>query len=81
MSESNLHQRNPTLIEIRPTKGWATLALGELWAYREVVFYLAWRDVKVRYKQTVFGPAWAILQPFLTMIIFSIIFGLSLIHI
>jgi lipopolysaccharide transport system permease protein len=51
------------------------LNLGELWRYRELVYFLVWRDIKVRYKQTVLGAAWAILQPFLTMVVFSIFFG------
>ena len=75
MSEVSNSLNNVPVIEIKPTSGWAMLSLKELWAYREVVFYLAWRDVKVRYKQTIFGPAWAILQPFLTMMIFTVVFG------
>ena len=62
-----------TLIE--PARGWQPLDLGDLWRYRELLFFLAWRDVKVRYKQTVLGVAWAVLQPLLTMIVFSVIFG------
>lgn len=58
-----------------PSKGWAPLRLRQLWQYRELLYFLIWRDVKVRYKQTVLGGAWAILQPFLTMIVFSVIFG------
>ncbi len=64
----------PTLV-IRPSKGWIPLRLGELWEYRELLFFLIWRDVKVRYKQTALGAAWAILQPFFTMVVFSIFFG------
>ena len=64
----------PTTI-IRPSRGWSTLALGEIWAYRELLYFLIWRDVKVRYKQTVLGAAWAILQPLLTMLVFTIFFG------
>ncbi|MGD0877091.1 MAG: ABC transporter permease [Anaerolineales bacterium] len=60
---------------IEPPKGWAPLALGELWKFRELLFFLTWRDIKVRYKQTALGAAWAILQPVLTMILFSIVFG------
>ena len=60
---------------IEPPKGWAPLHLGELWKFRELLFFLTWRDIKVRYKQTALGAAWAILQPVLTMILFSIIFG------
>jgi lipopolysaccharide transport system permease protein len=60
---------------IRPTTGWVPLRLGELWAYRELLFFFIWRDVKVRYKQTALGAAWAVIQPLFTMITFSIFFG------
>jgi lipopolysaccharide transport system permease protein len=63
------------LVRIRPSRGWTSLRLDELWAYRGLLFFLTWRDVKVRYKQTVLGAAWAILQPVLTMVIFSLFFG------
>lgn len=66
-------QRSITIIE--PTKGWVNLQLRELWAYRELLYFLAWRDVKLRYKQTVLGAAWAIIQPFFTMVVFSLFFG------
>ncbi len=56
-------------------KGWRSLELGELWHYRELLFFLFWRDVKVRYRQTALGVAWAVLQPLLTMVIFTVIFG------
>ena len=62
-------------IEILPSKGWLSLELGDLWRYRELFYFLAWRDIKVRYKQTALGAAWAILQPLLTMGLFSLIFG------
>jgi lipopolysaccharide transport system permease protein len=62
-------------VRVEPSRGWAALRLGDLWAYRELVYFLTWRDVKVRYKQTVLGAAWAILQPVLTMLIFSLFFG------
>lgn len=65
----------PPVTIIKPTVGWARLRLGELWEFRELVFFFIWRDVKVRYKQTVLGAAWAIIQPLLTMLIFSIFFG------
>jgi len=65
----------PPTIVIRPTSGWARLRLEELWEFRELVFFFIWRDVKVRYKQTVLGAAWAIIQPLFTMLIFSIFFG------
>lgn len=63
------------LIRIEPTKGWVSLKLGELWHHRELLFFLTWRDIKVRYKQTILGAAWAIIQPFFTMIVFSLFFG------
>lgn len=62
-------------IRIHPIRGWAGLGLSELWRFRELVYFLIWRDVRVRYKQTLLGVGWAILQPFLTMVIFSIFFG------
>ena len=73
---------NPALKEkshytrITPSRGWVGIHLGELWAYRELLFFLAWRDVKVRYKQTVLGVAWAVLVPLLTMVVFNVLFGL-----
>ena len=62
-------------ITLRPSRGWIALNLRDLWLYRELAFFLTWRDVKVRYKQAVLGIAWAILQPVTTMIIFSVILG------
>src|SRR2546426_8652031 len=62
-------------IIIRADKGWVPLQLGELWVYRELLYFLAWRDVKLRYKQTVLGVAWAVLQPFTMMVVFSIFLG------
>lgn len=60
---------------IRPLKGWVALKLNEIWDYRELLYFLTWRDVKVRYKQTILGATWAILQPFITMVIFTLFFG------
>jgi lipopolysaccharide transport system permease protein len=60
---------------IEPSRGWVSLRLGELWEYRELLYFLVWRDIKVRYKQTALGAAWAILQPVLTMVVFSVFFG------
>jgi lipopolysaccharide transport system permease protein len=60
---------------IRPSKGWIPVNLRELWQYRELLYFLTWRDVKVRYKQTALGIAWAIIQPFFTMVVFSLFFG------
>ena len=58
-----------------PVHGWSALNLNDLWVYRELVYFLTWRDIKVRYKQTVLGAAWAIIQPFMTMVVFTIFFG------
>ena len=60
---------------VTPSRGWVSLKLRELWAYRELLYFFIWRDVKVRYKQTALGVSWAILQPFFTMVIFSLFFG------
>jgi lipopolysaccharide transport system permease protein len=62
-------------ILIRPAHGWAAIDFRELWDYRELLYFLIWRDLKVRYKQTVLGVAWAVLQPLMTMVVFSIFFG------
>jgi lipopolysaccharide transport system permease protein len=64
-----------SLTVIEPTHGWRALDLRELWTYRELVYFLAWRDVKVRYKQTALGIGWVVLQPLAAMAIFSIVFG------
>jgi lipopolysaccharide transport system permease protein len=66
-----------TLLKTRrqSSKGWAWPKVRELWQFRELVFFFAWRDIKVRYKQTVMGASWAIIQPFMTMVIFSLFFG------
>src|SRR5947209_17818322 len=63
----------PTVI--RPPRGWQLLDLRELWQFRDLLYFLIWRDVKVRYKQTVLGAAWAILQPLLMMVVFTIFFS------
>lgn len=60
---------------IEPSQGWVSLQLQKLWEYRELLYFLTWRDIKVRYKQTVLGAAWAIIQPFFTMVVFSLFFG------
>jgi lipopolysaccharide transport system permease protein len=64
-----------TSVVVRPTRGFRGLQLAEFWEYRELLFFLVWRDVKVRYKQTVLGAAWAVLQPLLTMLVFTLFFG------
>jgi lipopolysaccharide transport system permease protein len=60
---------------LQPSQSWASLRLGQLWDYRELLYFLTWRDIKVRYKQTALGAAWAIIQPFFTMLVFSLFFG------
>jgi lipopolysaccharide transport system permease protein len=60
---------------IQPSRGWVSLKLRELWTHRELLYFLVWRDVKVRYKQTLLGASWAIIQPFFTMVVFSLFFG------
>ncbi len=60
---------------MRPSRGWASLNLRDLWIYRELIYFLTWRDVKVRYKQTLLGASWAVLQPVLTMVVFTFFFG------
>jgi lipopolysaccharide transport system permease protein len=60
---------------IRPTRGWISLGLDDLWDHRELLLFFVWRDIKVRYKQTVLGAAWAIIQPLTTMMVFSLFFG------
>ncbi len=65
----------PAPIILRPSHGWAALNLRELWIYRELIYFLTWRDIKVRYKQTLLGAAWAVLQPVLTMVVFTFFFG------
>ncbi len=62
-------------VHIAPTRGWLTLNLSELWAYRGLFFFLVWRDVKVRYAQTVLGATWAVLQPVFSMVVISAVFG------
>jgi lipopolysaccharide transport system permease protein len=63
------------VVRIAASRGWVSLGIRELWEYRELLYFLTWRDLKVRYKQTVLGAAWAIIQPFLTMVVFSLFFG------
>jgi lipopolysaccharide transport system permease protein len=63
------------IFRIQPSRGWVSLRLGELWEYRELLYFLTWRDIKIRYKQTLLGATWAIIQPFFTMVVFSLFFG------
>lgn len=71
----NLHPEPPPTIVIEPTRGLAALQLKALWEYRELLGFLVWRDVKVRYKQTALGVAWIVLQPVISMAIFTLLFG------
>jgi lipopolysaccharide transport system permease protein len=71
---------SPPIVRITPPSGWWAIRFGELWEYRELVYFFVWRDIKIRYKQTAIGAAWAVLQPFLTMLIFSLFLG-ALAHI
>jgi len=73
-TEPESHSDLPVL-RIQPSRGWVSLKLGELWEYRELLYFLIWRDIKVRYKQTALGATWAIIQPFFTMVVFSLFFG------
>jgi len=68
------------VVRIRPARGWAAVGLDELWEYRELLYFLTWRDVKVRYKQTIIGAGWAVAQPLLTALVFSLFFG-RLVHV
>jgi lipopolysaccharide transport system permease protein len=72
MSAAATTEKPQTLV-IRPPSGFAGLGLGDLWRFRELLLFLTWRDIKIRYKQTILGAAWAILQPFLTMIVFTVV--------
>ena len=63
------------VVRIEPTSGWVSLRLREFWEYRELLYFLVWRDMKVRYKRTALGASWAIIQPFFTMVVFTLFFG------
>src|SRR5258708_1185798 len=65
----------PIVTAIRPQRGWQLLNVAELWKFRELIYFLIWRDVKVRYKQTFLGVAWAVLQPALMMVVFTLLFS------
>ena len=73
-SEAEPRWTGPTVV-IQPSRGWLHLNLRAVWDYRELLYFLAWRDVKVRYKQTLLGVLWIILQPFISMVVFSLLFG------
>lgn len=75
MTPAAQHPGASEVLIIRPSRGWLRLNLHELWEYRELLYFMVWRDVKVRYKQTALGAAWAILQPVASMLVFSVFFG------
>src|SRR5207253_6145967 len=66
----------PEWTHIRPSRGWRTIDFVEFWRYRELLFFLTLRDIKLRYKQTALGVAWAVIQPLFTMLVFTIFFGI-----
>jgi lipopolysaccharide transport system permease protein len=68
-------REQPAVLTIKPSQGWVNLRLKDVWEYRELLYFLVWRDIKVRYKQTALGAAWAIMQPLFAMLVFSIFFG------
>lgn len=70
-----LTKTNTQTIILKPASGWSPLNLRDLWHYRELIYFMTWRDLKVRYKQTLLGASWAILKPFMMMVVFSIFFG------
>jgi len=73
---AEFHQpKGTSVLVIEPSRGWISLGLSELWRYRELIYFFIWRDIKVRYKQTILGGVWAVIQPLFTMLIFSIFFG------
>ena len=74
-SGAGTHAKHLHPVVIQPSRGWSALGLRELWKYRELLYFMIWRDIKVRYKQTALGAAWAIIQPFFTMVVFSLFFG------
>jgi len=71
----NSHLVKSPILRIAPPSGWFDLNLGEMWQYRELLYFFVWRDIKIRYKQTVVGAAWAVFQPLMTMAVFSLFFG------
>src|SRR5258708_7257535 len=75
MTKSIPMLRQPETIFIKPSTGLAALNLRDVWLYRELVLFMIWRDIKVRYKQTLLGAAWAVIQPVLTMLVFNFVFG------
>jgi lipopolysaccharide transport system permease protein len=75
LSAERVSEPRSETIVLKPSRGWVSLNLKDLWRYRELAYFLTWRDIKVRYKQTLLGAAWAVLQPLLQMLIFNFLFG------
>jgi lipopolysaccharide transport system permease protein len=75
MAKTAISKSESGTVLLRPSRGWTALNLRDLWLYRELVYFMTWRDLKVRYKQTLLGVSWAVLNPFLQMVVFSIFFG------
>jgi lipopolysaccharide transport system permease protein len=75
MAQAPIPLANIPVIDITPPRGWFNLNFRELWQFRELAYFFVWRDIKIRYKQTAIGAAWAVLQPLLTMLVFSLFFG------
>ena len=75
VGEQRSREREEPTVIIEPSGPWPRIDLRELWAYRNLFLFLVWRDIKVRYAQTVLGAGWAILQPVLAMVVFTVIFG------
>lgn len=69
-------QSSEITITIQPRPGWAALQLGEVWEYRDLLYFMVWRDIKARYRQTALGPVWIVLQPLVSMVLYTVIFGL-----
>ena len=69
------HSASQEVLIIQPTHGWLKINFREIWEYRELLYFLAWRDVKVRYRQTALGAAWVVVQPLMTMLVFTVFFG------
>jgi lipopolysaccharide transport system permease protein len=78
MVQMNKSNTDPDVITIRPMRGWSSLNFSDLWKYRELLYFMIWRDIKVRYKQAVLGIAWAILLPVVNIVIFTFVFGILL---
>ena len=75
MAQTGISNPKSEVLILRPSRGLAALNLRDLWTYRELIYFLTWRDLKVRYKQTALGAAWAVLQPVLQMVVFTLLFG------